>query len=156
MTKKEFTKEVNNIFASVRMELNGVKLESVGNWFGTPFKSPFQYGATSEYYMEKQLREVSGRERKTTFMSDLSLGEWYGLRGLFDTIKNAMTSWCNDVEYMAEFILCVNWKSWEHDARNNGGWTKLYVSLFEKVRDLMYRYYENDEEKTQYLYEYLD
>lgn len=155
MTKKEFKSRLINIIYNIVDEVEGLKLESVNDWFGTPV-DVWQYAATSEANMERQLRDLKGGERKTTFMSDLSIGEWYGMRGVLDTVKNAVSSWKDDETYMAEFILCLNWKSWEHAARNKDSWTQLYTCLFEDIRDLMYDYYSGDEKKTGYLYRYLN
>lgn len=154
MNKKEFTSRLREIISAAKEQFIGTKFEAVNNWMGTPV-NVFQYAATSERCMERNLAEC-GKERKTTFMSDLSIGEWYGLRGVFNTIKNAMTSWRDDEKYMAEFVLCLNWKAWEHDARQNTNWVKFWSVMYELVRDLMYDYYEGDEEKIRYLWEYLD
>lgn len=89
-------------------------------------------------------------------MSDLSTGEWFGFNGVLDTVKNALTSWKDDEEYMAEFVLCCSWKAWEHGARKNTQWVRAYSFLYDNIRDLMYDYYAEDEEKTAYMYEYLD
>ena len=157
MNKKEFTKRLRAVCSAVAKELDGVQLESVNMWQGHEFKSVFHYAATSEKCIERNLAETSGRERKTTFMSDLSVGEWVSSwNGVFDTTLNAATSWRDNVEYMAEFVLCLNWKSWEHHGRGNVNWSRFYALLFEGVRDLMYDYYEGDKEKTSYFWEYLD
>lgn len=154
MEKSEFTRRLNKIITATKNAFNGVSFESVGDWFGTPV-NVFQYSATSEYNMERQLSKC-GKERKTTFMGDLSRGEWFGMKGALDTVKNAVSSWKDDEVYMAEFVLCVNWKAWEHDARGNANWVRFWSFVFEHVRDLMYDYYSGDDEKTRYLWEYLD
>lgn len=155
METKEFNERLNGI--SKLMFVNTNPMERVNNWMGNTIPNVFVYGAMSERTMEKNLAETSGRERQTTFMSDLSIGEWCeSKKGVLDTCKNAMKSWKDNVEYMAEFVLCVNWKSWEHHARGNAEWTKFYSLLYEFVRDLMYDYYEGDDDKMEYMYEYLD
>jgi len=157
MNKKELEAELKNVFGGVLKEMNGANLEPVKMWLGHKVTNVFEYGAISERCMERQLAETSGRERKTTFMSDLSIGEWCeSWRGVFDTTRRAITEWRDNIEYIAEFVLCVNWKAWEHHARGNENWAKFYSLLFEGVRDVMYDYYEGDEEKTSYLWQYLD
>ena len=157
MTKKDFEKRIKSIFSQVLAEMNGAEMESVSMWCGTRIGNVFQYGAVSERSMERQLMDLKGCERKTTFMSDLSIGEWCSSwRGVFDTIHRSMVSWKDNVEMMSEFVLCVNWKAWEHSARGNANWTKLYSLLYEGVRDLMYDYYEGDSQKTSYMWSYLD
>lgn len=156
MNKMEFNKKVTTGLAQL-MCVNTEPMERVSNWMGETIPNVFAYGAISERCMERQLAELKGCKRMTTFMSDLSVGEWCeGRKGVLDTCKNALKSWKDDEKYMAEFVLCVNWKSWEHHARGNKEWTKFYSLLYELVRDLVYDYYEGDEEKTSYLFNYLD
>ena len=154
MEKKEFASRLREIISTAKENFSGAKFEAVNNWMGTPVNL-FQYAATSERCMERNLAEC-GKKRKTTFMSDLSTGEWFGFNGVLDTVKNAVSSWKDDEEYMAEFVLCTNWKAWEHDARKNTQWVRAYSFLYDNIRDLMYDYYAEDEEKTAYMYEYLD
>lgn len=125
MKKKEFASRLRSVIAAANERFSNTKFEAVNNWMGIPINM-FQYGATSERCMENNLAQC-GKERKTTFMSDLSTGEWFGLRGVLDTIKNAMSSWKDDEEYMAEFVLCCNWKAWEHDARKKCQLGKVLV-----------------------------
>ena len=156
MEKSEFKSRLNEIITATNDAFNGVVFESVAFWMGQKMPNVFVYAATSEHCMERQLKDLKGEERKTTFMSDLSIGEWCGMKGALDTIKNAVSEWRDDVEYMAEFILCVNWKAWEHAARENKNWVNFWSFVYEQVRDLMYDYYSGDDEKTRYLWEYLD
>ena len=155
MKKEKFAAAVNGSLRHVAKMMEGAKIEKVNNWLGIPV-NVFQYAAISERCMEEQLANLKGEKRKTTFMSDLSIAEWYGIESVMDTVKIAMTSWKDDEKYMAEFVLCVNWKAWEHHARNNNEWAKFYSLLYEVVRDLVYDYYKGDEAKTTYVWSYLD
>lgn len=156
MEKKEFNSRLRDVITKTENAFNGVKFESVASWMGQPVPNVFTYAAISERCMERQLNELKGMERQTTFMADLSIGEWCGVSSVLDTIKRAVSEWKDNVEYMAEFVLCVNWKAWEHAARENENWVKFWSFAFEQVRDLMYDYYADDDEKTRYLWEYLD
>lgn len=157
MNKKQFDARIKEFCGMVLRELDGARLEPVNDWCGTKLTNVFQYAMTSERCMEKNLAELKGCKRKTTYMHDLSIGEWCeGYKGVFMTVRNSMLERRDDVEYMAEFVLCVNWKSWEHYNRNNMNWSRFYSLLYEYVRDLMYDYYEGDEEKSSALFEYLD
>ena len=156
MSKSEFKNRVSNIIAAVKEHAaNDLTLSGEREWMGHTFASPFHYAAQSEFCMERRLAEVD-KERQTSFMSDLSIGEWYGLSGLLDTVRKVVNEWKDNEVFIAEFILCLNWKSWEHHARKNAGWMELYAVLFEEVRDLLYDYYESDVQKSNYLWEYLD
>ena len=156
MKKQEFNTKVHDVVKAMKDQMQGHTLESVRDWYGNIINDVFVYGASSEALMERQLR-MNGHERKTTFMSDLSIGEWCeGMEGVLDTWKRVMMSWKDDVEFMAEFVLCVNWKSWEHHGRSNNEWAMFYSFLYEYTRDLAYEYYEGDDEKTKYMFDYLD
>ena len=158
MEKKEFSYRLLEIVRHLHeyAKENKSKFENVRTWLDKPMPNAMVYGAQSEYTMECQLKELKGEERKTTFMSDLSVGEWFGVPSVIDTMRNALANWVDDVEYASEFILCVNWKAWEHDARGNKQWAVFYLSAYEYIIDLLYDYYEGDEEKTSYMWRYLD
>jgi hypothetical protein len=132
-------------------------LEDVRMWLGVRMQNCFAYGMQSEACMERQLHDMTGRERQTTFMSDMSVAEWVGgLQGLLDTIRDILHAWINNEVYIAEFILCVNWKSWEHYARGNDNWAKVYSTLYHELYAIIMDYHEGDSEKTEYIWEYLD
>jgi len=157
MNKTDFCKRVDEILLTVGREMNGTRLECVNVWNGQELPNVFVYAATCEHCMERQLEDLKGCKRQTTFTADLSIGEWTsGWSGVFDTLRRCMVEWRDNVEFMSEFVLCVNWKAWEHHARKNANWAKFYSLLYEGVRDLMYDYYEGDDEKTSYLWSYLD
>lgn len=157
MNKNEFKLRLGEILKNTaeQVQAQKIQLESCRDWFGHTC-NVFQYAATSEHNMERLLDVFGKGKRKTTFMSDLSIGDWYGLKGLLDTVKNAVPSWCSNHEYMAEFTLCLAWKAEEMYARKKNGWGLLYASLFEEIRDLMYDYYAGDDEKLHYYWQYLD
>lgn len=160
MTKQEFNTKVNDIVTAMNDLMQGRTLENVSMWFGQRVPNVFAYGATSEAAMERMLSE-NGHERKTTFMSDLSIAEWCtcaqgNVKEFMQSYKNIMRNWRDSVEFMSEFVLCVNWKSWEHYERGNNEWARFYSFLYNYTRDLMYEYYEGDEEKTAYMFDYLD
>ena len=156
MKKSEFNGRLLGILATAQENYRQAKYEHVNDWFGQLVPNVFTYGAISERCMERQLKELKGTERQTTFMSDLSIGEWFGFNGVIDTVRNAVESWRNNKEYIAEFILCLNWKAWEHDARKKKNWVVLYSFLYDSILELMYDYYSGNEEKTSYLWKYLD
>lgn len=158
MNKKDFNKKLcAAVDASVQecKDVTGGYYCGHTVWAGHRFLYATSYAAVSERCMELQLSEV-GKERKTTFMADLSLAEWYGVQVVADTVKQICKSWRGDVTHVAEFVLCLNWKAWEHDARKNRAWSYLYSVLFENIRDLFYDYYEGNEKDSYFLYSYLD
>jgi hypothetical protein len=63
----------------------------------------FEYASSCEYSFEQFLQSV-GKERKTTFFSDLSIAECFGVEGVCDTYERVMESWGDDLEYMCEWV----------------------------------------------------
>ena len=156
MKKQEFNTKVHDVVKAMKDQMQGHQVEDARHWDRKRIFGVFDYAAICEGIMERQLND-NGHDRKTTFMSDLSIGEWCeGMLGVLDTWKRVMMSWKDDVEFMAEFVLCVNWKSWEHHGRSNNEWAMFYSFLYEYTRDLAYEYYEGDDEKTKYMFDYLD
>ena len=117
----------------------------------------FEYAAINERVMEAMMRDMSGRERKTTFFSDLSIAEWCeGANGVKDTYKRVMKSCIGNLDYILEFILCLNWKGFQHAEDGNKDMCRLYSELWEKGRDKVYDHYTDDEDATAKILRYLD
>lgn len=125
-------------------------------------RDPFTYGAWCERNFEMNLRE--DYERKTTYTSDFSIAEWCvpveGMSAIADTLKNALDNWKDDVEWFAEILLVVNLKSWEHAARGNNEYGKMYSELFYMVQALYFDWFDSDNKQhdkaMDYYYQYVD
>jgi hypothetical protein len=92
----------------------------------------------------------------TTFYLDLSIAECYGIDAIRDTFNKVKDEWLKNYKYWTEFVLCVNWKSWEWADRNNVEFGQLYADLYYGARKLFYDKYENDEEACRYFFEVTD
>ena len=159
MTTKKFNtllKEgIENVDKYMADEV-GLSTEPVNDWCGHEMNNVFHYAAQSQHCQELRLEE-NGHEREFTFMSDLSIAEWCGGTGaVLETTSRVMKEWKNNEHAMAEFVLSVNWKAWEMHARKKNVWSIFYSVLYEVVRDLVYDYYEGNDEKVGYVYDYLD
>ena len=119
-------------------------------------KNVLSYGAVEEKSIfERQASEV-GYNRISTFYSDLSIAEWFGLNNVRDTYKNVVKSWLNNYKMFTEFVLCLNWKSWEWNARGYDELCQLYVELYEQAQDLFYEHYKGNKEAQHYYFEVTD
>lgn len=116
----------------------------------------FEYAARCEQGWEKGLKEMGNYKRKTTFYADLSMAECYGKDEVKDTYRRVMKSWIDDVEYITEFILCLNHKAWEWYGRKNREMSELYSTLYEEGRDKFYEKYEGDEKACDYFFKVMD
>ena len=112
-------------------------------------RNPFVYGMWCEKNFESNLR--SDYKRKTTYTSDFSLAEWCvpvdGMNAIASTLRNALTYWRDDVEFFTEILLVVNMKSWEHAARHNNNYGRMYSDLYYMVRDLYFDWFDESHPK---------
>ena len=115
----------------------------------------FQYAAVEEKNFEANIADT-GYERITTFYSDLSIAERYGIASIKETYKNVMEQWIDDIKYITEFAMCLNYKSWEWSSRENDDICQLYVDLFYEAQDKIYEHYEGNDEALRYYYEVTD
>lgn len=115
----------------------------------------FQYAANCEAAF-KAMASDCGYTRKTTFYYDLSIAEVYGQKGIKDTFKSVMKEWMDNVEYITEFIMCLNWKSWQMAHQGNDEIGQLYAELYEKALGQVYKHYAKNEEACAYIYRTLD
>ena len=125
-------------------------------------RDPFTYGAWCERNFEMNLRE--DYKRKTTYTSDFSIAEWCvpieGMSAIADTLKNALDNWRDDIKFFAEILLVVNLKSWEHAARHNNEYGKMYSELFYMVQSLYFGWFDESnkqhEKAMEYYFDYID
>lgn len=99
------------------------------------------------------IEEMTGYKPKTTFYTDFSIADNYGVAAIKDTYKRAFDEWHNDTEYVTELCMALNWKIFEHYERNNK-YAELYDSLYRdcdswcvnnlKGEDLSYFYRTTD------------
>ena len=116
----------------------------------------FQYANNCEKIFEANLANVGNYRRRTMFYSDLSIAEWYNEDSVKDTYKRVMKEWIGNIEYITEFILCLNWKCWEHHAKKNESLSLLYHDLYYEAADKVCEHYKNDKKSLEYYYEILD
>lgn len=157
MTTKDFNERVKNL-PSVVSEVATVEFLKA-ELLERGIRSVFTYGAWCERNFERNLRD--DYERKTTFTSDLSIGEWCGGRGgVLDTVQRAAKEWKDSIEYFAELVMALQAKSWEMHYRKNYGWSEFYSKLYYAVKDLYFDWYDEEnkqhEEAMQYYYDYVD
>lgn len=159
MTKKDFNQKVSEMCAYVKQhEYNDMRDELIKR----NIRDPFTYGAWCERNFEMNLRE--DYERKTTYTSDFSIAEWCvpveGMSAIADTLKNALDNWQDNIEFFAEILLVINLKAWEHAARGNNEYGKMYSELFYRVQSLYFDWFDESNPKhseaIQYYYDYVD
>lgn len=112
------------------------------------------YAAGCDAYFDEKMKEL-GKEKKTTFFSDLGIAEWYGENSVKETYKNVVENWLDNYEFFSEFVLSLNWKSW-YWCQKDDSLSRLYADLYEKATDAFYNRYGKDQKACDYFYEMTD
>ena len=76
-------------------------------------RNPFTYPVSAELWWKNMLSEMTNYEPKTTFFADLSIAECFGEQAIRDTYSSVIKEWGNDIEYITEFVMCLNHKIWQ-------------------------------------------
>lgn len=127
----------------------------------------FQYAALAESLFERKAAET-GYKRITTFYSDLSIAEWIGGgEGVKSTYNDIVREWMDDCKFFTEFVLSLNWKSWEWYERSEISKyasqkeeareiSEVYANLFYEARDKFYEHFKDDKDALHYFFEVTD
>ena len=164
MTKKDFNQRVKEMCDFVKAHKHddmSEQLKPFAEKYGG-LQGGLVYGMWCERNFEMNLRE--DYKRITTYTSDFSIAEWCvpveGMSAIADTLKNALNNWRDNIEWFAEILLVINLKSWEHAARGNDEYGKMYSELFYMVKDLYFLWFDESNSKHSdaitYYYNYVD
>ena len=159
MKKSEFNQRVKEMCDFVKAH----KYDAIGGeLIQRNIRDPFTYGAWCERNFEMNLRE--DYERKTTYTSDFSIAEWCvpveGMSAIASTLRNALTNWRDNIKFFAEIVIVLNKKAWEHAARHNEEYSKMYSELYLCAKDLYLDWFDDGHPKhgeaMTYYYDYID
>lgn len=59
------------------------------------------------------IEAVAGYKPRTTFYEDFSIADHFGCPAVRDTYCRAFNAWQNNIEYMTELVMVLNWKIWD-------------------------------------------
>lgn len=65
------------------------------------------------------IEAMTGYVPKTTFYTDFSIADQFGVNAIKDTFKRAFKYWKSDIEYLTELVMVLNWKILEHYGTND-------------------------------------
>lgn len=159
MKKSEFNQRVSEMCSFIKAHENDNMAHELTE---RNIRSPFTYGMWCEKNFEANLRE--DYSRKTTYTSDFSIAEWYvpieGMQAIASTLRNALTNWRNNIEFFAEIIMVLNLKAWEHHARGNMNYARMYSELYRYAKELYFDWFDSDNKQhdkaMEYYYDYVD
>ena len=113
----------------------------------------FQYANKCESWWRAMMSDMTGYKPFTTFFSDLSIAEFYGIPSIKATYKSVIKSWGKNIKYMTEFSLCLNHKIWQL-YENNENIAKIYDELWRECCEYIESHFEGED--LSYYYEVTD
>lgn len=79
-----------------------------------PSGNPYEKAEEMEKNGSGAVQE-NGYKFKTTFWSDFSIADRFGVRAVQDTFNRAFSEWKSNVIYLTELVLVLNWKIYQFD-----------------------------------------
>lgn len=80
------------------------------------------------------IQEQTGYKPITTFYTDFSIADKFGINAIKDTYKRAFEGWKTNFRYITELVMVLNWKCWRW-YEHNDEYSKLYCALYEELND---------------------
>ena len=75
---------------------------------------------------------MNGYEMTTSFWTDFSIADAFGISAIKDTYKRAFKEWKDNYIYLTELVIVLNLKIWEW-YRKDEGRARVYNELWEKA-----------------------
>ena len=92
-----------------------------------------------------------GYKMQTTFINDFRIANAFGIGAIQDTYDRAFNEWKNNVDYMKEFVLALNWHCWREWEKKNTTISKFYSELYYTAHEYCLDHFKGKE-----LEEYID
>ena len=90
------------------------------------------------------IEEQTGYKPITTFYTDFSIADKYGVSGIKSTYENAFNSWKNNYKYITELAMVLNWKCWRW-YQVNDEYSRLYTELYHKLDEWIFNNLKGEE-----------
>ena len=94
--------------------LNGGGVWSFACDISEPSGDPYAEAEEMEKHGSGEVQE-NGYKFKTTFWSDFTIADKFGLEAVQDTFNRAFSEWKSKVIYLTELVLVLNWKIYYFD-----------------------------------------
>ena len=100
-----------------------------------------------------RIEELTGQKPVTTFYTDFSIADKFGIGAIEDTFNRYFRVWQHNYQYITELAMVLNWKIWRwHNV--NDEYARLYDKLWRQVDEWCI---ENlNEEDLEYYYKTTD
>ena len=87
----------------------------------------------------------NGYELTTSFWSDFSIADRFGINAIKDTFKRAFKEWKHDCVYLTELCIVMNLKCAEHYHKGHETLAELYSDYYYKTDDYARSHLKKDE-----------
>lgn len=94
------------------------------------------------------IEELTGYKPISTFYTDFSIADKFGIKAIKDTYNRCVKYWSDDYKYLTELVMVMSWKSFEH--QNNSKLCMLYSELYYELDSLAYIKLKDNEEQWSY------
>ena len=81
----------------------------------------------------------------TTFWEDFSIAEMFGAKAIIDTAKRTKREYRDDVKYITELALVLNYKAWTYYDDDKMALSKLYSDLYYMVHDYAMEHFDGED-----------
>ena len=79
-----------------------------------------------------RIEELTGYKPVTTFYTDFSIADKFGIGAIEDTFNRSFCMWQHNYQYVTELAMVLNWKIWRwHNV--NDEYARLYDKLWRQV-----------------------
>ena len=79
-----------------------------------------------------RIEELTGYKPVTTFYTDFSIADKFGIGAIEDTFNRSFRMWQHNYQYVTELAMVLNWKIWRwHNV--NDEYARLYDKLWRQV-----------------------
>lgn len=95
------------------------------------------------------MRLLNGYTMTTTFPEDFTIADRFGIEAVKDTFKRAFNEWKHNPVYLAELVVVLNLKIWQH-YKDNEPLARIYDSLWRKAHNYALDTFEGDDFTTYY------
>lgn len=92
---------------------------------------------------------MTGYEPKTTFWSDFTIAERFGVSAIKDTYDRSIKSWKEDIVYMTELSMVLNHKGWIYHETNEK-LSQYYFNLYKEIDNLIFQLFEDGSDEIHY------
>ena len=70
---------------------------------------------------------------QTTFWSDFTIADHFGVDAIRDTYKRAFNEWKTDTVYVTELTMVLNWKIFEWWEKGDNEYAEVYDTLWRQT-----------------------